>query len=106
MSATISRQFANWTANLRYEDLPPAVVDKIKALMLHALASAVIGAGTHNGQEAVKLTKAEEGKADGATIITDGSRATRIGASFAGSELMHSSLLFDSYRMLTHPGPV
>ena len=82
------------------------MVDKIKATMLHALTSAVIGARTHNGQDAVALTKAEEGKADGATIITDGGKATRIGASFAGSELMHSSLLFDSYRMLTHPGPV
>jgi 2-methylcitrate dehydratase PrpD len=106
MSASISRQFAQWTANLRYEDLPESVVDKVKALLLHALTSAVIGAGTHHGRDAVELTKAEEGRSEGATILTDGSKATRIGAAFADSELMHSSLLFDSYRMLTHPGPV
>jgi 2-methylcitrate dehydratase PrpD len=54
----------------------------------------------------VQLTLAEEGKSDGATILVDGGRASRIGATFANAELMHSSRLFDSYRMLTHPGPV
>ncbi|MFN8556351.1 MAG: MmgE/PrpD family protein [Dehalococcoidia bacterium] len=106
MADSISRQFARWTANLRYEDLPPAVVDKVKALLLHALTSAVLGGATANAKDAIALTKAEEGKPDGATILTDGGKATRIGATFADAELMHSSLLFDSYRMLTHPGPV
>lgn len=106
MSDSISRQFARWAANLRYEHLPPAVVDKVKALMLHALTSAVLGASTAHGREAVHLTRQEEGKPDGATILTDGGKVTRIGAAFANSELMHSSSLFDSYRMLTHPGPV
>ena len=106
MGDSISRQFARWAATLRYEDLPPDVVDKVKALMLHALTSAVLGAVTEHARQAVHLTKAEEGKPDGATILTDGGKATRIGATFAGSELMHSSSLFDSYRMLTHPGPV
>lgn len=106
MADSISRQFARWAANVTYEDLPPDVVDKVKALLLHALTSAVLGARTAHAKEAVHMTKAEEGKPDGATILTDGSKATRIGATFANSELMHSSSLFDSYRMLTHPGPV
>ncbi|HTE86140.1 MAG TPA: MmgE/PrpD family protein, partial [Dehalococcoidia bacterium] len=106
MADSISRQFARWAAGLTYDDLPPEVVDKVKALILHGLTGAVLGAATTHGKEAVHLTKAEEGKPDGATILTDGSKATRIGATFAGSELIHSSLLFDSYRMLTHPGPV
>jgi len=38
---SISRQFARWAAGLRYEDLPPAVVDKVKALALHALTLAM-----------------------------------------------------------------
>ena len=29
-----------------------------------------------------------------------------MGAALANSEIMHVSGLFDSYRMLTHPGPV
>ena len=103
---SISRQFARWAANLRYEDLPPEVVDKIKALMLHALTSAVLGAAMEPAKEVVQLTLAEEGKPDGATILVDGGKASRIGATFANAELMHTSRLFDSYRMLTHPGPV
>jgi hypothetical protein len=106
MTVSLSRRFARWTAGLDYDQLPPAVVDKVKALTLHALTSAVLGAPTTHATKALALTKAEEGKPDGATILTDGSKATRVGAAFANSELMHSSLLFDSYRMLTHPGPV
>ena len=106
MADSISRQFARWAANLKYEDLSPEVVDKVKALMLHALTSAVLGAPMARAKEVLRLTKAEEGKVDGATLLVDGGKATRIGAAFANSELMHTSGLFDSYRMLTHPGPV
>lgn len=74
--------------------------------MLHALTSAVLGAQIAHAREAVRLTLAEEGKPDGATILVDGGKASRVGAAFANSELMHASNLFDSYRMLTHPGPV
>lgn len=106
MTESISRQFARWAAHLRYEDLPPEVVDKVKAFLLHALTSAVLGSPMANARAAVRLTLAEEGKPDGATILVVGGRASRIGATFANSELMHTSRLFDSYRMLTHPGPV
>jgi len=106
VAGSISRQFARWAANLRFDDLPPEVVDKTKALLLHALTGAVLGARTAHAKESVQLVKAEEGKPDGATILTDGSKATRIGATLAGSEVIHSSQLLDSYRMLTHPGPV
>lgn len=106
MADSISRQFARWTAGLRYEDLPPAVVDKVKALLLHALTAAVLGAPTRHAREAVHLTLAEEARPDGATILTDGGRATRAGTAYADSVLIHSSGLLDSYRMLTHPGPV
>ncbi len=106
MADSISRQFARWAAELRYEDLPPEVVDKVKALMLHALTSAVLGAPMAHAREPVRLTLAEEGKPDGATILFYGGKASRIVATYANTELMHTSRLFDSYRMLTHPGPV
>ena len=34
--ATISRQLAKWVVGLRYEDLPPEVVDRAKGVTLHA----------------------------------------------------------------------
>src|ERR1700722_20117399 len=40
---SISRQFAQWVVGLRYEDLPPAVVDRAKGVTIHTLASALIG---------------------------------------------------------------
>ena len=104
--ASISRQFAGWAAKLRYQDLSPAVVDKVKALVLHALTSVAFGNRHAHSREVVNLILAEEAKADGATVLGDGRKATRAGAVFANAELMHASLLWDSYRMLTHPGPV
>jgi 2-methylcitrate dehydratase PrpD len=103
---SVSRQFSRWTHTLRYEDLPAEVVDKIKALSLHALCSAVLGANHDHANHVVDLTLAEEGKPDGARILGRPERATRVGAAFANAELMHASNLYDSYRMLTHPGPV
>jgi 2-methylcitrate dehydratase PrpD len=105
-TTSISRQFARWAAGLRYEDLSPAVVDKVKALVLHALTSVAFGTRNAHSREVVDLALAEEAKADGATVLGDGRKATRVGAVFANAELMHASLLWDSYRMLTHPGPV
>src|SRR5262245_29220787 len=103
---SISRAFARWAATLQYEDLPIEVVEKIKALALHALAGQMLGCGLPTARAAVNLALNEEGRPDSATISTHGGKATRVGAAFAMSELMHASALYDSYRMLTHPGPV
>ncbi|MES2483058.1 MAG: MmgE/PrpD family protein [Pseudomonadota bacterium] len=103
---SISRQFARWAAKLQYPDLPPEVVDKVKALLLHALAGGVLGTVSPSARRLVALTLAEEGKPDGASVFNGPHKASRIGATFANAELIHASFLFDSYRMLTHPGPV
>ena len=105
MADSLSRTFARYVDSLQYEMLPPAVADKIKASLLHGLVVALLGAETPQGQAAIDLVKNEESKADGATILVDGSRATRCGAAFANSKLMHATNQSDSYRMLIHPGP-
>lgn len=103
---SLSRKFARWANELTYEDLPAPVISKIKAFLLNGLTGAALGYCGAIGKEAVELTLEEEAKADGASILASGSKATRYGAAYANSELMHSSELWDSYRMLTHPGPV
>jgi 2-methylcitrate dehydratase PrpD len=103
---SLSRQFSRWAATLRYEDLSPAVVDKTRALLLHALAGAMLGAAKPQAAEVLRMVLKEEGKPDGASILCHGGKATRVGAAYANAELIHLSLMFDSYRMLTHPGPV
>src|SRR5687767_2700959 len=51
--ASLSRQLAEWVAALRYEDLPPAVVDRAKGVTLHGLASVLLGSQTPAGRQAV-----------------------------------------------------
>jgi 2-methylcitrate dehydratase PrpD len=105
MANSISRQFGRWAAGLTYDDLPPAVVDKVKALILVHLVSGVFGGASKRGREAVDLILAEEGKPDGATVLGHGGRATRIGATYANAEMMKAEEhLEDSFRMITHPG--
>jgi 2-methylcitrate dehydratase PrpD len=105
MPDSLSRTLARYVASLRYEALPAQVVNKIKASLLHSLVVSIIGAETSHGKAAIELVKEEESRPDGATILVDGTKATRCGAAFANSKLMHATNQSDSYRMLTHPGP-
>src|SRR2546428_1511846 len=102
---SLSRQFARWVAALRYEDLPPAVVDRAKGVTLHSLASVLLGSRTPGGRQAVKLiTEEEAGVRRGATIMVDGVRVTKGGAAFANAEMAMAGGEWDTFRMLTHPG--
>lgn len=102
---SLSRQLAQWVVGLRYEDLPPAVVDRAKGLTLHGLASVLLGAQSPEGQQAVQLmTDDEGGVRHGATIMVHGARVSKGGAAFANSEMLMAGGKLDSFRMLTHPG--
>src|SRR6266446_1769555 len=102
---SLSRQLARWVAALRYEDLPPAVVDRAKGVTLHSLASVLLGSRTPGGRQAVKLiTEEEAGVRSGATIMVDGTTVTKGGAAFANAEMAMAGGKWDTFRMLTHPG--
>lgn len=105
MPDSLSRTLARWVVNLDARDLPPVVIDKMQTSLLHATVVSIVGVGTHHGKAAVDLALAEESSSTGATILANGGRATRCGAAFANSKLMHATNQADSYRMLTHPGP-
>jgi 2-methylcitrate dehydratase PrpD len=85
MAESLSRTLSRFSYALDYQALPPQVIDKIKASLLHGLIIAIVGADTGHGKAAIGFAKTEEPKADGATILVDGSRATRSGAVFANS---------------------
>jgi 2-methylcitrate dehydratase PrpD len=102
---SLSRQFARWAAGLRYEDLPPAVIDRAKGLTLQALSSVLLGYQSPAGREAVTLMSEEEaGVRNGATIMVYGTKATRGGAAYANAEMALAGGKWDTFRMLTHPG--
>ena len=105
MADSLTRTFSRFAKNLRYEQLPDEVIDKMKASLLHAMVVSIIGAGTEHGKNAIHLIKKEEPQSQGATILYDGSKSTRSGAAFVNSKLMHATNQSDSYRMLLHPGP-
>jgi 2-methylcitrate dehydratase PrpD len=103
--ASLSRQLARWVVGLRYEDLPPEVIDRARGLTLHGLASVLLGSQSPDGRAAVALiTDEEPGVQNGATIMVHGARATRAGAGFANSEMAFAGGKWDTFRMLTHPG--
>jgi 2-methylcitrate dehydratase PrpD len=102
--ASLSRQLAQWVTGLRYEQLPPEVVDRAKGVTLQCLASVLIGSQQGAGKQAVKLVAdEEEGVRKGVTIMVDGRIATRSGAAFANSEQALAGGKYDTFRMLTHP---
>ncbi len=102
--ASLSRQLAQWVAALRYEDLPPAVIDRAKGVTLHALTSVLLGSKTAAGKQAVKMVADEEsGVKKGATLMVDGTLVTKGGAAYANSELALAGGKYDTFRMLTHP---
>ena len=102
---SLSRQFARWVAGLKYEDLPPAVIDRAKGLTLQAVSSVLLGSQSPAGQEAVKLISEEEaGVRKGASIMVNGSKVTKGGAAYANAEMALAGGKWDTFRMLTHPG--
>src|SRR5689334_1980922 len=103
--ASLSRQLAQWVHGLRYEDVPPEVVDRAKGVTLQALASVLVGSQAAPGKQAVKMiTEEESGVRNGATIMVTGTKATRGGAALANSEMAFAGGKWDTFRMLTHPG--
>ncbi len=102
---SLSRTIAKWVADLKYEDLPPEVVDRAKGLTLQGLASAMLGRGMAAGDQALRLMQEEEGAGEGiATVIADGTKLTKGGAAFVDSEMIYAGGKWDTFRMLTHPG--
>src|SRR3989442_6403788 len=103
-------ELGEFVARLRFEDLPPAVVDKAKAVVNHAVTVAMAGFGAARTEAARRAVLAHErlgpgrvGARQGATLWVDGARATRAAAAFANGVGVAANNQCDSYHMLTHP---
>jgi 2-methylcitrate dehydratase PrpD len=104
-------ELGEFVADLDFDDLPPAVVDKAKAVVNHAVTVALAGFGAARAEAARRAVLAHErlgarrpGSGAGATLWVDGSRVTRPGAAFASGVAVAVNNQCDSYHMLTHPG--
>src|SRR5438094_1598706 len=102
---SLSRQIASFVANLRYNDLPAAVVDRAKGVTLQALNSALVGRDFPAAKQALVLMQEEEAGGGGAvTVLCHGAKLTKAGAAFVNAETIFAGGKWDTFRMLTHPG--
>src|SRR6266513_12585 len=102
---SLSRDFAAFVANLRYGDLPAAIVDRAKGVTLQALSSALLGSQMPASRQALALIQEEEAGGGGAaTVLCHGAKLTKAGAAFVNAETVFAGGKWDTFRMLTHPG--
>ncbi len=102
---SLSRDFAAFVDGLRYEDLPPAVVDRAKGVVLQGLTSALVAHDMPASKQALALMQEEEAGGGGAaTVLGSGAKLTRAGAAFVNAEMLLAGGKWDTFRMLTHPG--
>jgi 2-methylcitrate dehydratase PrpD len=102
---SLSRDFAAFVANLNYDDLPAAVVDRAKGVTLQALSSALVGRDFPAARQALALMQEEEAGGGGAaTVLCRGTKLTKAGAAFVNAETIFAGGKWDTFRMLTHPG--
>ncbi len=102
---SLSRQFATFVADLSYESLPPAVIDRAKGVILQALCSALVAHDMAASRQALALMQEEEAGGGGAaTVLCHGTKLTKAGAAFVNAETIFAGGKWDTFRMLTHPG--
>src|SRR5438876_3213463 len=102
---SLSRQFAAFVANLRYDDLPAEVVNRAKGVTLEALCSPLVGRDFPASRQALALMREEEAGGGGAaTVLCKGDKLTKAGAAFVNAETIFAGGKWDTFRMLTHPG--
>ena len=72
---SLSRQFAQWVVGLRYEDLPPAVVDRAKGVTLQAWPPRCSARRRRRASRRWSSSpKRKPACSNGATIMVDGTR--------------------------------
>ena len=102
---SLSREFAAFVADLKFEDLPAAVVDRAKGVTLQALSSALVAHDMPATRQALAIMREEEAGGGGvATVLCSGERFTKAGAAFVNAEMIFAGGKWDTFRMLTHPG--
>lgn len=104
MEETLSWQLARFASNLRFEDLPPAVVERTKLSILDALANAVSGWDTESVNIALSFVRPLARESSRATVWRDGFHAHPMDCVVANTVMVHSLLKDDSLPgSRTHP---
>ena len=87
---SLSRELAKWIVGLRYEDLPPEVVDRAKGVTLHCISSVLLGSQTKAGKQAVKFITDEEAGVSNARRFWSTAARSHVGAPHSPIPKWHS----------------
>lgn len=102
---SLSRQLGWFASDLTHAELPEVVVDRLKGLLLHSLAIALVGRTYPVAARTIAFVQREEAvRYGGSRVLVDGTTVTKMGAAYANSLLMHVTGQSDSYLLFTHPG--
>lgn len=89
MPDTLVEQLANFTSDTQFDQLPPAVVEECKRILLDSIGCAVAAIGEPKGRIGIDYARIMGGNAD-ATIMGTGERVSIFGAAFANGELINT----------------
>jgi 2-methylcitrate dehydratase PrpD len=102
--AAPTRELAEFAVRLRFEDLPPAIVERTKDILLDAVGCAIAG---HEGDETSQIEPVARalGGQGGSTVIAGGSLSA-VGATLLNSYLITAVTVCDVHRpTLCHIAP-
>jgi len=86
---SIISSIAKVASSVRFEDLPAAVIDESKRLVLDSIGCALAGATSDKGKAALAFSRQFGGLPE-ATIIGFGDKVSTLGAAFANAELINA----------------
>ncbi len=78
---------ADYLSGLRYEDIPPEVVERAKVLTLHTIGAGISACRTNAGQKAISMAKTLGSGSLNATLLGDGASVSITNATMANGAL-------------------
>jgi 2-methylcitrate dehydratase PrpD len=100
-SPTVAERIAEWVTALRFEDLPAAVVERTKLVILDQLGVQVLGSSLPNVQPVLRLAEAQGGAPE-ATLTHSGARTTASQAAWVNGTLGHGCEYDDAHALGWH----
>lgn len=92
---TLNRRIAGYIHDLRYEDIPPGVIEQAKHHLVHHLGLALSGRRTAEGEQAVRMARLLNPHGGDCVVIGSDLRAGALDAAFANTSLMRAEGLDD-----------